>query len=91
VIHDQSSSTQQKPKEKTLSKYERRKAANRLEEIEKQIQTLESKQKTISDELINPPADSNRVLKLGEDYVSLQGQVESLMEEWSELHEKLAD
>ncbi len=91
VARKRSLSSQQKPSEKSLSKYESRKAANRLEEIEKQIQTLESKQKIISDELINPPADSNRVLKLGEDYVSLQGQVESLMEEWSELHEKLAD
>jgi predicted nucleic acid-binding Zn-ribbon protein len=91
VIHDRSSSTQQKPSEKTLSKYERRKAANRLEEIEKQIQGLETKQKTISDELANPPADSHQVLQLGEDYVSLQGQIESLMEEWSELHEKLAE
>jgi len=91
VIHDRSSAAQQKPSEKPLSKYERRKAANRLEEIEKQIQDLETKQKTISDELANPPADSNQVLRLGEDYVSLQGQIESLMEEWSELHEKLAE
>ncbi|HAF48107.1 MAG TPA: ABC transporter ATP-binding protein [Anaerolineaceae bacterium] len=91
VAHNRSFSSQQKPSEKPLSKYERRKAANRLEEIEKQIQDLETKQKTISDELANPPADSNQVLRLGEDYVSLQGQIESLMEEWSELHEKLAE
>ena len=80
-----------KPSEKPLSKYERRKAENRLEDIEKKIQVLEEEQKIISDELANPPSDSSRVLKLGEDYVSLQSQIESLMNEWSELHEKIAD
>ncbi|MDY6846159.1 MAG: ABC-F family ATP-binding cassette domain-containing protein [Chloroflexota bacterium] len=79
-----------KSSEKPLSKYERRKAENRLEDIEGEIQVLEEQQKIISDELAKPPSDSSRVLRLGEDYVSLGSQIEALMDEWSELHEKLA-
>ena len=77
--------------EKPLSKYERRKAETRLKEIEEEIQALENQQQIISGKLANPPANSAQVLKLGEDYVTLQNQIETLMGEWTGLHEKLAD
>jgi len=80
-----------KPSDKQLSKYERRKAKNRLEVIEGEILALEAKQKTISFALADPPADRDQVLSLGEDYVNLQDKIENLTEEWTVLQEKLAD
>jgi hypothetical protein len=90
-VHNQQSASKGQSAEKHLSKYERRKAENRLKEIEKEIQALEAQQQIISGKLANPPAQSDQVLKLGEDYVALQNQIEALMSEWTGLHERLAD
>lgn len=76
---------------KPLSKYERREAKNRQEEIERQMGTLETQLKTIAESLVNPPTESNQVLQLGEQYVSLQAEIESLMAEWSEIENHLAE
>ena len=76
---------------KPLSKYERRKAKIRQAEIEKHIGTLESQLKTIAETLANPPTKSDQVLELGEQYVSLQEEIESLMAEWSKIESRLAE
>jgi ATP-binding cassette subfamily F protein 3 len=90
----------EKPKEKSkatrasqnsLSKYHRRKMQNRVAAIEEEIQTLEAQQTVISAKLEAPPADSDEVLRLGEHYVALQNKVESLLHEWSDLTDKLAE
>lgn len=75
--------------QKTLSKYHRRKIQLRVAAIEEEIQTLEAEQKAISAKLEVPPADSDEVLRLGAHYVALQKEIESLMQEWSDLTEQL--
>ena len=86
---NETSKSKKRPAEKPLSKYERRKMENRLGKIEEEIQALETKQETVSAVLAKPPSDSDRVLQLGEDYVTLQNKIESLMDEWTKLQEKL--
>jgi ATP-binding cassette subfamily F protein 3 len=89
-----------KPKEKSkairvtpnsLSKYHRRKMQDRVAAIEEEIQILEAQQTIISTKLEAPPTDSDEVLKLGEHYVALQNKVEFLLDEWSDLTDKLAE
>ncbi len=89
VIKKQPGSRTQASK-KPLSKHDRRKIEKRLEGIEKEIQALEAQLKTISTALANPPENSDQVVKLGENYVALQNQIEELVREWTGLHEKLA-
>jgi ATP-binding cassette subfamily F protein 3 len=75
---------------KALSKYERKKAQARLAEIEESLQDLEAQQVEISALLETPPEDADEVLRLGEDYMRLQQQMEDLMAEWGRLEGLLA-
>lgn len=79
------------PRDKPLSKYDIRKINSRLGEIEKEIRALEAEQDKISAVLETPPEDNEEVLRLGDEYVTLQGQVEALTSEWAALQEKLAE
>ena len=85
----ESASEKRKPK-KTLSNYERRKINERLSEIEEEIQQLEPQQEAVGAKLESPPADPDEVLRLGEEYVEIQNQIENLMSEWSRLEEQLS-
>lgn len=75
--------------DKTISKHERRKVKVRLAKIENEVQSLETQLEVISADLEHPPEDSQEVLRLGDEYVTLQDHIETLMSEWSELQEKL--
>ena len=68
-----------------LSAEERRKRA-RLIEIETLIDELESDLATLGHRLENPPKDTAKVQKLGIEYVRVQKELETLMEEWGKLH-----
>jgi len=93
---DRSSAVQTGPKNSdqgqvsSLSKYERRQIAARIAAIETRIQALEKEQAQLSKTLEAPPTDPDEVLRLGEQYVNLQKQVEALLSEWSVLEEKLS-
>ena len=65
---------------------ERRKRA-RLKEVEELIDQLESDLTIMGHRLENPPKDAAIVQKLGTEYVRLQKELESLMEEWAQLHD----
>ena len=78
-------------KQKSLSKYERRQARARLSEIELEIQSLEGEQAKISTQLETPPEDAQEVLRLGDQYVTLQENVDTLTVEWDALQEKLSE
>jgi len=75
--------------QKSLSKYHRRKMQSRVAAIEEELQALEETQREISTKLEAPPSDPDEVLRLGAQYVSLQDTMDALMEEWTELGEKL--
>jgi ATP-binding cassette subfamily F protein 3 len=64
---------------------ERRRAA-RLGEIERRSTELESQLSSISEQLAVPPSDPDEVLRLGEDYVEIQNELEALIAEWESLH-----
>lgn len=71
-------------KNRALAQERRRNA--RLHEIERQITGLESQLSSISDQLTAPPSDPDEVLRLGEDYVEIQNELEALIAEWESLH-----
>jgi len=68
-----------------ISAEDRRKRA-RLKEVETLIDQLEANLATLGHRLENPPKDTAKVQKLGIEYVRVQKELETLMEEWGELH-----
>ena len=75
--------------QKSLTKYERRKMTARLEEIQVEIQNLETLQTEISKQLEQPPESQEDVLRLGESYVTLQNRIDALVEEWTAIEAQL--
>jgi ATP-binding cassette subfamily F protein 3 len=59
----------------------------RLHEIEIRIAALEEQLAALTLQLENPPADSQLVEELGEDYVQVQNEINALLAEWEQLHE----
>ncbi|MFZ2097513.1 MAG: ABC-F family ATP-binding cassette domain-containing protein [Anaerolineales bacterium] len=57
-----------------------------IDEIETQIDHLEAELSTLAHKLENPPKDSAKVQKLGNEYVRVQKELEDLMEAWGRLH-----
>jgi ATP-binding cassette subfamily F protein 3 len=68
-----------------VSAEDRRKRA-RLVDVETLIDQLEADLATLGHRLENPPQDPTKVQKLGIEYVKVQKELETLMEEWGELH-----
>ncbi len=68
-----------------LSADERRRKT-RLREVEDTINTLEGELAALGRKLENPPADSAKVQKLGNEYVKIQGKLDELMKIWESLH-----
>ena len=60
----------------------------RLQEIESRIADLELQLSSLSQQLEIPPADSELVQQLGEDYVEVQNEINALLAEWEQLHEE---
>jgi ATP-binding cassette subfamily F protein 3 len=77
--------------DKKLSKFEMKKKRERQSEIENLLQDLEAQLGLIASELENPPSQSDAVLALGEQYVDVQEQIESLTTEWDEIERQLGD
>ncbi len=58
----------------------------RLQEIEARIAELELQLAALSQQLEQPPAESELVHQLGEDYVEVQNEINALLAEWEQLH-----
>ena len=67
---------------------ERRREA-RLEEIEERVTALESQLSKISHQLAQPPSNQEVVAQLGDEYVEIQNELEALIREWEDLHQKI--
>jgi ATP-binding cassette subfamily F protein 3 len=72
-------------KNRALAKERRRQA--RLEEVEARVTELENQLKALSERLASPPSDPDEVLRLGDDYIEIQNELEALIVEWEGLHE----
>lgn len=71
---------------KPVASAEDRRKRARLQEVEALIDQLEDDLAALGHRLENPPADAAKVQKLGNEYVRVQKELESLMDEWGELH-----
>jgi ATP-binding cassette subfamily F protein 3 len=67
------------------SNEERRRRA-RLAEIESQIAAFERKLADLGNKLETPPSEAEQVQKMGEKYVQLQQEINTLLDEWETLH-----
>jgi ATP-binding cassette subfamily F protein 3 len=63
----------------------------RLQEIEDQVAALERQLSALSLQLESPPAESELVQELGEDYVEVQNEINALLVEWEQLHGENGD
>jgi ATP-binding cassette, subfamily F, member 3 len=66
---------------------EERRRRTRLKEVEAQITDLEGQLAALSKQLENPPAEATKVQGLGKEYVRVQGELDTLMKEWENLHD----
>jgi len=64
---------------------ERRRVA-RLTEVEARVTELENQLSEIAARLADPPENPDEVLRLGDDYVEIQNELEALIAEWEQLH-----
>ncbi len=72
-------------KNRALARERRRQA--RLLEVEARVTELETRLALISERLAVPPEDPDEVLRLGDDYVEIQNELEALIAEWGSLHD----
>jgi ATP-binding cassette subfamily F protein 3 len=66
--------------------HERRRQA-RLQEVEARVAELESRLALVAEKLAMPPEEPEEVLRLGDDYVEIQNELEALIAEWGSLHD----
>lgn len=71
-------------KNRALAKERRRQA--RLEVVEDRVTELEAQLETISEQLTNPPDNPDVVVRLGDDFVEIQNELDALIVEWEQLH-----
>lgn len=71
-------------KNRAIAQKRRRQA--RLEEVEARVAELETQLETISRQLASPPENPDMVVRLGDDYVEIQNELEALIVEWEQLH-----
>ncbi len=69
------------------SKFEQQRRKRQVDALEQEIAALEQQLGVVSGQLENPPADPGKVLKLGEEYNRLQGELEEKLQAWAELAE----
>jgi ATP-binding cassette subfamily F protein 3 len=74
-----------RPRSNTPAPEERRRLA-RIKEVEGLISTLEANLDILGRKLENPPSDPAKVQKMGQEYVRLEQELDTLLHEWEALH-----
>ena len=72
---------------KNRKQAEERRKKKRIQEIEEEIAALEILLDELGSQLANPPNDPNQIQSLGNQYVEYEERLNSLLEEWEQLHE----
>jgi hypothetical protein len=80
-------SRQQERVERNRALARERRRRTRLEEVESRVAELETRLALIAEQLAVPPEDPEEVLRLGDDYVEIQNELEALIAEWGSLHD----
>ncbi len=80
-------SRQQERTERNRALARERRRQTRLSEVEARVIELENQLELISERLATPPKDPEEVLRLGDDYVEIQNELEALIAEWGSLHD----
>jgi len=73
------------PKAKPANTKEDKKKAAKKQELEKQIAVLEAQLATVSEKLANPPRDAGAVIKLAQEYDSVQKEMDVKLGEWEKM------
>lgn len=81
----------QKKQKPAVSKDQQRRLRQQMQKLEEEIDLLEQHLKALAVELENPPADTGKVLRLGQDYARVQAELEERLEEWTKLGEEITD
>jgi ATP-binding cassette subfamily F protein 3 len=74
---------------KPLSKHARQRIQIRIGTLEDRIIDLESQLEKVSLQLQNPPADSEAIQQLGEDFAYLEAELQENLAEWERLHARM--
>jgi ATP-binding cassette subfamily F protein 3 len=67
---------------------EERRRISRLEDIETRVNELEAELSRVSERLAVPPSDQEEVIRLGDEYIEIQNELEALIREWEGLQEE---
>jgi ATP-binding cassette subfamily F protein 3 len=86
-LQEKSTARQRDRTAKNRALTQERRREIRLGEVEAGVAELESQLASIGDQLAAPPADPDEVLRLGDDYVEIQNELEALIREWESLHD----
>jgi ATP-binding cassette subfamily F protein 3 len=84
LAEEENAKKSKRPSRSPDAKAERRRVAQ-LQELENQIAALEGKLAELGKQLENPPADPGEVAKLGEEYASIQREMDDKLGEWEGL------
>ena len=84
-----SAKTAEENRPKVRPSNEERRRLGRLSEVESLITSLEAQLAVISHKLENPPPEPVKVQRLGNEYVSVQNELDRLLLEWEKLHSEM--
>ncbi len=70
-----------------MSKNERQRLKKQVDALEDEIAALEAQLAAISRQLETPGVEPGDVQKLGQDYVRIEGEMETKLKEWEALQE----
>jgi hypothetical protein len=86
---DTSAKKSRRPSRSPGAVAERRRVA-RMQELENQVAALEGRLAELGVQLENPPSDPMEVAKLGEEYDTIQREMDASLDEWERLQDEPA-
>jgi ATP-binding cassette subfamily F protein 3 len=78
---------EERPRQRTGMNNNERRRLQRMEQLEREIEEMETRIHALERTLENPPADPGEVVRLGQEYQRLQSELDERMAAWGELAE----